>query len=64
MRGACRYARAFAAEGCPVTVPDLFNRGSWFSCVKKVMAGNVSYEPAPAGCKATLNRFSKKASIF
>ena len=33
-----RLANELAAEGYVVMVPDLFNRGSWFSCVKKLMA--------------------------
>jgi carboxymethylenebutenolidase len=33
-----RLANELAAEGYAVMVPDLFNRGSWFSCVKKLMA--------------------------
>ena len=32
-----RLADELAVEGYGVMVPDLFNRGSWFSCVKKLM---------------------------
>ncbi len=33
-----RLADEFAAAGYAVLVPDLFTRGSWFSCVKKLIA--------------------------
>jgi len=33
-----RVADELAVEGYAVMVPDLFNRGSWFSCVKQFMA--------------------------
>jgi carboxymethylenebutenolidase len=33
-----RLADELALEGYAVMLPDLFNRGSWFSCVKKLMA--------------------------
>jgi carboxymethylenebutenolidase len=33
-----RLADELAAAGYAVLVPDLFQRGSWFSCVKKLMA--------------------------
>jgi carboxymethylenebutenolidase len=33
-----RVADDFASAGYVVMVPDLFSRGSWFSCVKKLMA--------------------------
>jgi carboxymethylenebutenolidase len=32
-----RLADELAVEGYAVMVPDLFHRGSWFSCVKKLM---------------------------
>jgi carboxymethylenebutenolidase len=32
-----RVADDFAAEGYVVLMPDLFSRGSWFSCVRSVM---------------------------
>ena len=32
-----RVADDFASEGYAVLMPDLFGRGSWFSCVRKVM---------------------------
>lgn len=33
-----RVANDFAAAGYAVLIPDLFKRGSWFSCVRKCMA--------------------------
>ncbi len=33
-----RLADEFAAAGYAVLIPDLFTRGSWFSCVKKLIA--------------------------
>jgi carboxymethylenebutenolidase len=33
-----RVADDFAAAGYAVMMPDLFSRGSWFSCVRKAMA--------------------------
>jgi carboxymethylenebutenolidase len=32
-----RIADELAAEGYAVMLPDIFSRGSWFSCVRKVM---------------------------
>jgi carboxymethylenebutenolidase len=32
-----RIADELAAEGYAVILPDLFSRGSWFSCVRKIM---------------------------
>jgi carboxymethylenebutenolidase len=33
-----RLADSFAAEGFAVMIPDLFSRGTWFSCIRKLMA--------------------------
>jgi carboxymethylenebutenolidase len=33
-----RVANDFASAGYAVMIPDLFSRGSWFSCVKKAMS--------------------------
>ena len=33
-----RIADELASEGYAVILPDLFSRGSWFSCVRKVMS--------------------------
>ena len=32
-----RVANEFASAGYAVMMPDLFSRGSWFSCIRKFM---------------------------
>ena len=33
-----RLADSFAAEGFAVMIPDLFSRGTWFGCIRRLMA--------------------------